>query len=274
MFTATKGGKYATDLQQQDVKVWDDNRPAAQIADFRSEQNLPLRLALLIDTSGSVKNRFHYETGAAARFVNGVADPRRDQVFVAGFSHQMQLAQDFTGDLHKVGSALQQLRDDQRDTALFDAIAHACEKLAVTGKQQRVARVLVVISDGDDNASKYALQDAARIAEWDEVTIYTIISSVRWGTNPVGDYALRRLAHESGGIALYSLSRKQIGQAFTRIQNDLRNRYEISYRPASFQADGHFRRIHIEARQMGSKLHVRARKGYYARPFSSRSDCL
>ncbi len=273
MFTATKGGKYATDLQQQDVKVWDDNRPAAQIMDFRNEQNLPMRLALLIDTSGSVKNRFRYETQAAAQFVNGVADPRRDQVFVAGFSHQMQLAQDFTGDLQRVGSALQQLYDDRSDTALFDAIAHACEKLA-GGQRQRAARVLVVISDGDDNASKYTLKDAARIAEWDEVTIYTIISSVRWGTSPVGDYALRRLARESGGIALYSLSRKQMGEAFARIQNDLRNRYEISYRPARFQPDGHFRRIHLEAKQMGSKLHVRARKGYYARPFSSPGDCL
>lgn len=178
------------------MKVWDDNRPAAQIVDFRSEQNLPLRLALLIDTSGSVKNRFAYETQAAARFVNGVADPRGDQVFVAGFSHQMQVVQDFTSDLHKVGSALQQLHDDQRETALFDAVADACEKLAASGQQPKVARVLVVISDGDDNASKYALKDAARIAEWDEVTISTIIGQRSLGHQPGG--RLRAAAADAG----------------------------------------------------------------------------
>jgi VWFA-related protein len=126
--------------------------------------------------------------------------------------------------------------------------------------------VLVVISDGDDNASLFALKDAEEIAQWDQVTIYTIITDGPSDFNPLGARALQKMAEQSGGRALYSGSRKQLAKAFTRIERELRNRYAVSYRPANFNSDGHFRRIRIVARRFGKKLHVHARKGYYARP--------
>jgi|SRR5579872_959367 len=265
MFTASRKGKYVSDLSAADVQVRDDKRPPAEIMDFRNEQDLPLRLALVIDTSGSVHDRFRFEIAAAKQFVNEVMDRQHDQVFVAGFSHQMKIMQDFTNDPDKVGRALQRLRDDQGDTAVFDSIARACKKLAEAGDRQPVARVLVLLSDGDDNASQRTLKDAAQIAQSDEVTLYTISSNPR-GLNLIGDNALQNVAEQSGGRALFPGSTKQVAKAFARIRDELRNRYAVSYRPAAFKADGHFRRIRIVARRFGKKLHVHARKGYYARP--------
>ena len=265
MFTATRKGKYITDLQREDVQVRDDKKPPAEVMDFRNEQGLPLRLALLIDTSGSVSDRFNYEMQAAGQFVKQVVDGHRDQIFVAGFSHQMRLMQDFTSNPAAVSRGLARLHDDQGDTAAFDAISRACQKLAATGDQQPVARVLVLISDGDDNASKYQLKQAAEIAQWDEVTIYTISSNPR-GLNLIGDRALEELAEQSGGRALFPESKRQVSKAFARIRDELRNRYAVSYRPAAFRPDGRFRHIRIVARRFGKKLRVHARKGYYARP--------
>jgi VWFA-related protein len=265
MFTATRKGKYVTDLQRDDVQVRDDKKPPAEVMDFRNEQGLPLRLGLLIDTSGSVSDRFRYEVHAASQFAKEVVDGRNDRVFVAGFSHQVRLVQDFTNNPSAVSRGLAKLHDDQGDTAVFDAIAHACQKLSQTGDQQPVARVLVIISDGDDNASKYKLPGAAEIAQWDEVTIYTISSNPR-GLNLIGDRALEELAQQSGGRALFPQSKRQVTKAFARIRDELRNRYAVSYRPEAFKPDGHFRHIRIVARHFGKKLRVHARKGYYARP--------
>jgi VWFA-related protein len=265
MFTATQKGKYVADLQRQDVQVQDDKWPPAEVMDFRSEQDLPLRLGLLVDTSGSVNDRFQYEMQAASQFVKQVVDPQHDRTFVAGFSHSLRVTQDFTSDPVKVSKGLGKLHDDQGDTAVYDAVANACKKLAESGDQQPVARVLVLISDGDDNASTESLKDAAQIAQWDEVTIYTISSNPH-GLNPIGDEGLQKLAEQSGGRPMFAGSKKQVAKAFSRIRDELRNRYAVSYRPAEFKPDGHFRHIRIIAKRLGKKLHVHARKGYYARP--------
>ena len=265
MFTATRKGKYVAGLQRQDVQVRDDKRPPAEVMDFRNEQGLPLRLGLLVDTSGSVSDRFRYETQAASQFAKEVADQEHDRVFVAGFSHGLRMMQDLSNQPKEISKALHHLHDDQGDTAVFDAVSSACKRLAESGDQQPVARVLVLISDGDDNASQQSLKDALQIAQWDEVTIYAISSNPR-GLNLIGDEALRNLAEQSGGQALFPDSKKQVTKAFALIRDELRNRYAVSYRPAEFKPDGHFRHIRIVARRFGKKLHVHARKGYYARP--------
>jgi VWFA-related protein len=265
MFTATQKGKFVADLQRNDVQVRDDKRPPAEIMDFRNEQDLPLRLGLLVDTSGSVSDHFRFEIGAASQLIREVVDNPKDQVFVAGFSHRMRIVQDFTHDFAQVNRALNKLHDDQGDTAVFDSIVNACRKLAEASDGQPAARVLVLLSDGDDNASSATLKDAAEIAQAAEVTIYTVSTNPR-GLNLLGDEALEKLAEQSGGRGLFPGSKKQITKAFDRIRDELRNRYAVSYRPAEFKPDGHFRKIRIVARRFGKKLHVHARKGYYARP--------
>lgn len=265
MFTATHKGKFVADLQRNDVQVRDDKRPPAEIMDFRNEQGLPLRLGLLVDTSGSVSDHFKFEIAAASQLVKAVVDDPKDRVFVAGFSHRMRIVQDFTNDSGKVSTALNKLHDDQGDTAVFDSIIKACKKLAEASDGQPAARVLVLLSDGDDNASRAALKNAAEIAQAAQVTIYTVSTNPR-GLNLLGDEALQKLAEQSGGRGLFPGSKKQITQAFERIRDELRNRYAVSYRPAEFKPDGHFRKIRIVARRFGKKLRVQARKGYYARP--------
>lgn len=265
MFTASQKGKFVAGLQRGDVQVRDDKRPPAEIMDFRNEQDLPLRLGVLVDTSGSVNDRFNFEVRAASTFVKQVVDNPKDQVFVAGFSHHMRTTQNFTNNPGEVSKGLSKLHDDQGDTAVYDSIVRACKKLAESGGRQPVARVLVLLSDGDDNASRATLKDAAEIAQAAEVTIYTVSTNPR-GLNLIGDEALQKLAEQSGGRGLFPASRKQITKAFARIRDELRNRYAVSYRPAEFKPDGHFRKIRIVARHLGKKLHVHARKGYYARP--------
>jgi Ca-activated chloride channel homolog len=264
MFTATNKGKFVTDLGRGEVQVRDDKRPPAEILDFRSEEDLPLRLGLLIDTSGSVNDRFHFELEAASQFADQVLTAQRDLAFVAGFSHHVRTVQPFTSDRGAIARGLHKLQDDQGDTAVYDAIAEACKKLASNPEQQPVARVLVLVSDGDDNASQLKLDEVTRIAQADEVTLYTISTNAR-GINLIGDDALQKLGEESGGRALFPGSSKQVSKAFARIRDELRSRYAVSYRPAEFKPDGRFRRIKIVAKRFGRTLHVHARKGYFAR---------
>jgi VWFA-related protein len=142
-------------------------------------------------------------------------------------------------------------------------------------EKDAVARVLVILSDGQSNADKLHLEDAIDIAQRSEVTVYTI------STHPpriptyldspsaiAGNRNLRKLAEQTGGRVLFPTSPKEIGKAFQKITEELRSRYAISYRPADFSNDGRYRRIVIQARKAGKKLRVRARKGYYARATS------
>jgi Ca-activated chloride channel family protein len=263
MFTATHKGKFVTDLQPTDIEVKDDKKPPESILDFRSEADLPLRLGLLIDTSGSVNDRFAFEQQSASEFLRQVLTSEHDQAFVAGFSHRSRVIEDFTSDAVRVEKAARSLHNDQGDTAAFDAIAHACRKLAGYRENHPVARVLVLLSDGDDNASHSTITEALQTAQASEVTIYTVSTNSR-GNNMIGENVLQRLAEETGGRAMFPEKKKDVVKAFANLRDELRSRYAVSYRPAQFEPDGRFRRIRIAAKKLGQKLRVHARRGYYA----------
>ncbi len=264
MFTAKLKGRFVDDLAAHDVEVREDKRDAGRIVDFRNEANLPLRLALLVDTSGSVDQRFGYEQQAARKFLEKVVARPADEAFVMGFSQRKKLAQDFTSDTNRLSHAISSLHDDGGATAVFDAVAAACRQLAGHAEVDRVARVLVLVTDGDDNSSKLALEDALAQAQDNEVTIYAL------STNPSSwesraNQVMRSLAERTGGRVFFPESKHEFGKAFTQIGDDLRNRYAIAYRPTHFEADGRFHKIRITARKFGKKLHIHARPGYYAR---------
>jgi VWFA-related protein len=120
-----------------------------------------------------------------------------------------------------------------------------------------------LLSDGDDNSSHNNLQKAIQTAQESEVTIYTL-SPNPIGVNVLGDNVLQRVAEETGGRAMFPEKKKDIVRAFANLRDELRSRYAVSYRPAQFEPDGHFRKIRIMARKFGQKLRVHARKGYYA----------
>lgn len=266
-FSATDNGKSVSDLSRSDVKILDDHKPPAAILSFHSESDLPLRLGLLIDISGSISERFTFEQHAAALFMNQVLTGKSDLAFVAGFSNSIVVAKDFTPDLGELASGINQLVP-VGGTAIWDAVSFAADKLAERPEERHVAKILVVISDGDDNASSATLKQAIEHAEKDEVTVYTV--STRYSdtrpqmSDPTGNRAMKVLAKLTGGVSFFPGSATHFSKSLTELQQVIRSRYLISYRPAEFSPDGHYRSIAIVAQKAGRKLKVNARKGYYS----------
>ena len=267
LFSATDAGKSVNDLNRNDVKILDDHKPPASVLSFRSESDLPLRLGLLIDTSGSITERFTFEQRAAVSFMEQVLTGKDDLAFVAGFSNSVVLAKDFTPDLNQLGNGINQLVP-VGGTAIWDAVSFAADKLAQRPEEHPVARILVVISDGDDNSSGATLKQAIERAERDEVIVYTV--STRYSQagkhrgDPTGNRAMRALARLTGGVAFFPGSAGHLHGSLSELQQVIRSRYLISYRPALFSPDGHYRSIAIVAEKSGHRLKVNARKGYYS----------
>jgi Ca-activated chloride channel family protein len=277
VFVAMRKGKFIHDLSQGEITLLDDKKPPASILGFRSEQELPLRVGLVIDTSSSVKERFRFEQQGADAFLQQVLRRKSDEAFVLGFSDAPKVVQDVTNDPKLLSQGVARLAIGG-GTALYDAVAAGCEKLAANPELGMFARVLVVLSDGNNNSGKLSLEEAIDVAQQDQVVIYTISTNYRstldvqdW-TGKEGNDNLRKLASETGGRTLKPPSAKAVGQAFAKIVEELRNRYAIAYRPADFKADGHYRKITIAARRQGKKLNIRTRKGYYARLVSLASN--
>lgn len=262
VFTATNGhGKFVRDLSQSDFRVLDNNQPPQSILDFRRETNLPLRVGLLVDDSGSVKSRFTFEQNAAIGFLKQVVRPGTDRAFVIGFNSHSKLMKDFTDNASQLSSAINNLRAGG-GTALYDAIYLACkEKLLRTGDQRPVRRAIIVLSDGEDNQSEVSLGTAIQMAQRAEVVIYAI-STDDSGLVMRGDGVLEQLAHYTGGRAFFPYKMNDITKAFSSIEEELRSQYSLAYKPAELAADGRYHSIEIIA--LNKKVHVRARPGYYA----------
>jgi VWFA-related protein len=265
-FAATDHGKSVENLTASDVAIRDDLRPPGAILGFRNESQLPLRLGLVVDTSDSVRDRLSFEQAAASKFLEEVVAAKDDLAFVVGVANSVFLVQDFTADRSLSSHAIGQLAPGG-GTALWDAVAFAADKLATHAEVQPVARILVVISDGEDNSSSLTLKQAIAKAQNGEVAVYTV--STRDGlaeksSAQVGDHALQTLSELTGGAAFMPGSARHLDGSLAELQQVIRGRYLVSYKPASFERDGHYRTIDIEAQKDGRQLKVFARKGYYA----------
>ena len=261
VFTATNGhGKFVRDLSQNDFRVLDNNQPP-QILDFRRETDLPLRVGLLVDDSGSVRSRFTFEQNSALSFLKQVVRPRTDRAFVIGFNSHSKLMKDFTDNQEALSSAVYSLKAGG-GTALYDAVYLACkEKLLRTGDEAPVRRAIIVLSDGEDNQSQVSLGTAIQMAQRAEVVIYAI-STDDSGLVLRGDGVLEQLANATGGRAFFPYKMSDITKAFSSIEEELRSQYSVAYKPADLTADGRYHSIEIIA--LSKKVHVRARPGYYA----------
>jgi Ca-activated chloride channel homolog len=268
LFAATDHGKSVTDLTSQDIRITDNAEPPAAILGFRSEAELPLRLGLVIDTSDSISGRFTFEQGAADRFIRNVVTGHADLGFLVGFANSVLLVRDFTSDNTKLGEGIQQLAPSG-GTALWDAVDFAARKLGSRDEPEAVARILVVITDGDDNSSTETLKQAIQSAQKGQVAVYTIstyepltgdVASV-----PIGERALKVLAEQTGGAAFVPGSIRSLGRSLDELQEVIRSRYLVSYRPAHLQLNGGFRSIDLKAQKSGHRLRVYSRKGYYAK---------
>lgn len=265
-FAATDRGKSVTNLTRSDVGIRDDQKEPAAVLGFRNEAELPLRLGLVIDTSDSVSARFSFEQEAAMQFLQKSVVGQDDLAFVIGVNNSVLLVQDLTGDQSKFAHAVGELVPSG-GTALWDAVAFAADKLASRPEVTPVARILVVISDGENNSSSTTLKEAIEHAQHGEVAVYTV-STRDYGNEDqsalIGDHALRTLSELTGGAAFMPGSIRRLNGSLADLQQVIRARYLVAYKPASFQRDGRYRPIEITAEKDGRKLRVYARKGYYA----------
>jgi len=263
VFTVTdKHGKRVTDLKQSDFRIVDDSKPAAEIRSFHAETNLPLQVGLLIDASSSVRDRFKFEQESAIEFLNQTVRRHYDDAFVVGFDATPEVTQDFTDDTESLAHGVRELRPGG-GTALYDALYFACrDKLLKQPQKGPTRRAVILLSDGEDNQSHVSREEAIEMAQRAEAIVYTISTNVS-GTKGAGDKVLERMADATGGRAFFPFQIRDVSNAFAEIQDELRSQYAVSYKPADFKSDGHFRTIEIVANDR-KNFRVRARRGYYA----------
>lgn len=261
-FTVRKGHKYVDDLTASEVSVQDDHEPVEKLLSFGRQVDLPLRLGLLVDTSDSVRDRFEFEKKLSSQFLQKIVRPGLDSAFVMGFSTEPTLVADYTDDHRQLKSGVSALRSGG-NTALFDAVVQACEKLTDTDADQPVARVLVILSDGEDNSSSAILNDTIEFAQRRDVTIYSV-STNDSEIFPPGDAVMKLLGVETGGRMFTPHSDWGMVEAFSQINKEIRSRYALSYHPSNLAEDGRYHGIDIIAERSHKKLRVVARKGYYA----------
>ena len=263
VFTVTdKHGRRITDLKQKDFSIFDDDKPPQEVRSFHAETNLPLQVGLLIDASNSVRDRFKFEQEAAIEFLNQTVHPRYDQAFVVGFDVTPEVTQDFTDDTSLLAKGVHELRPGG-GTAMYDALYFACrDKLLKAPKSGTVRRAVILLSDGEDNQSHVTREEAIEMAQRAEAIVYTISTNVS-GTKGAGDKVLERIADATGGRAFFPFQIRDVANAFAEIQDELRSQYAVSYKPADFKSDGHYRTIEIVANDR-KNFRVRSRRGYYA----------
>jgi VWFA-related protein len=262
VFTVTDShGRFVNSLKREDFKILDDNKPAVAVSSFRGETDLPLRAGLLIDASSSIRDRFKFEQEAAIEFLNQIVRPGSDQAFVMGFDAVAEITQDFTDDGERLAHGVHMLSPGG-GTALFDAIYSACaERLAHARSGGPVRRAIILLSDGEDNQSRYTREQAVEMAQRAEVIIYAISTNIS-GIKTRGDKVLTFFADTTGGRVFFPTKLEDMAADFKQIEAELRSQYAVSYRPAGLVADGRFRSISIESLRKG--LRVRCRRGYYA----------
>lgn len=280
LFTVlTKQNKIVANLNSDNFRVFDDDAPQ-EIRFFNRQTNMPLRVGLLLDTSNSIRDRLQFEQQAAIDFLYNVIRRDKDQAFLMTVDDEPEMVQGFTGDLDKLRDVILKQRAGG-GTALYDAVYHACEQLlklppAVGNPDTDLRRVMVVISDGDDNLSRHTRGEALDIAQRAGIVIYSISTSTNWilpdqeargdlanrkYLKDEGDKILQQFSDESGGRAFFPYRVEDLAQAFAYIGDELRLQYSLAYVPMR-PADGKFHKIRIEVNAKG--LQVRARRGYYA----------
>jgi VWFA-related protein len=229
--------------------------------EFVAETDLPLRLAILVDTSNSIRDRFRFQQEAAVEFVNSVMRPQ-DKAVVIGFDTGAELVADLTSDTEKLAKAIRSMRPGG-GTSMYDAIFFACkEKLMYDQPRHKFRRAMVILSDGDDNQSRYSRDQALEMALKADVTVYTISTNIT-RIESDGDRVLKYFSRETGGQTFFPFKVQDLAQSFENIANELRHQYNVLYRPDPVKTDGLFHQVDIRVK--GRKdLVVRARKGYYA----------
>ncbi len=257
-------GEFLTSLTPADFEVYEDG-VRQEITNFAQQTDLPLAIALCVDTSASVRIKLDFEKEAATDFLFSVMRTT-DRALLAEFDSGVTLLHDFTSNPNDLIREIDRLSAGG-STALYDAIYVISEQklLDVDGR-----KVMVILSDGSDLMSRFSFEDALRMAFRAEAAIYAI-STTRFGADidHEGDNALKQLAESTGGKAYFPYSVSQLGKAFAAINAELRNQYSLAYTSTNQQRDGGFRKIRVKVKR--DDVVVYYRKGYFApRPSPAR----
>jgi len=262
LFTVTdRKGRFITSLGRPDFEVLENRKPQG-ILEFAAESDLPLRMAILVDTSNSIRDRFRFIQEAAIEFINSVLRPRQDKALVVSFDTTAELVADLDDNSEHLAKLIRDLRPGG-GTSLYDAIFFACrDKLGKEQPRHKFRRAMIIISDGEDNQSRYTRDQSLEMAQKNDVVVYTISTNIsRIETD--GDKVLKYLAAETGGLSLFPFKVEDLGQSFENIANELRHQYNIFYRPEPLRTDGRYQTVEVRVKNR-KDLVVRARKGYYA----------
>ena len=263
LFNVTdKKGRFVANLQPSDFAIFDNRSAQDGLTFFQRRSDLPLHLAILIDASNSVKGHFNFERDAALGFVKKIMRTGTDLAFVVTFNDRVTTAQELTNKTTRVSRALKNTHAGG-NTALYDAIIYASEKLRQFPENQLTRRGIVLLSDGVDTVHRSTLEQAREAA----ARAQTVIFSVSTNVSPLepdaeGDPILKDLAESTGGMFLAGGNEDQLHAAFHDVQKALRNQYVIAYNPSAFHADGSYHIVEVVPHKHG--LRTNCRKGYYA----------
>lgn len=262
LFTVSdRRGRFVNNLTIDDFEVVEHKRQQ-RILEFASESDLPLRIAVLVDTSNSIRDRFKFELETASHFLETVIRRGRDKALIYTFDTQAELAQDFTDDVNVLGKKLRALRAGG-GTAMYEALYLASrDHLMKDQPRHKFRRALIIIGDGEDNASRYSRDQALEMVHKADGVIYCISTNLT-GQQTLGDRTLKYFAEETGGQAFFPFKAEDLAQDFENIANELRSQYSILYRPEPLITDGKYHPILVRVRNQRG-LVVRSRKGYYA----------
>jgi Ca-activated chloride channel family protein len=261
-------GVAVADLSQDDFTVKEDGR-TQKIALFERESSTPLSIVMAVDTSGSVFSQFKTEREAAKRFAEDILRPE-DEMDLIAFSYQADEIVPYTSDPRRIDDGLKRLVKGD-DTALYDAVYVASERLTEARADATRRRILVLVTDGGDNSSKREIGYTKAIAEAQRAgaAIYPIIIvpiMADAGRNTGGEHALIQMAADTGGKYFYVTDRDDLKTAFAHLSDDLRTQYLLGYYAPKRGVDSGFRRIDVTLKDSvkAATMSLRARTGYYA----------
>jgi Ca-activated chloride channel family protein len=264
-------GQFVSDLKQDDFRVFED-KIEQKISVF-TRADIPVTMGLVIDNSGSMREKREQVNAAAMTFVR-TSNPQ-DEAFVVNFNDEYYLDTDgeFTNDQKNLDQALSRI-DTRGSTALFDAVIGSLDHLKRGHKDKRV---LLVITDGDDDASRKTLAETMKAAAQSNATIYAI--GVFSEDDRKNDKKMVRkskkeltaLAEVTGGMAYFPDTLDQVTPVCEQVARDIRNQYTVGYYPTNTAKDGTFRNVQLQLLQPRGhgKLSVRTRTGYYAQKASA-----
>jgi Ca-activated chloride channel homolog len=255
-----KQGHLMMELPKSAFQIF-ENGVRQEIKSFRRE-DVPVSLGLIIDSSASMTDKRDRVAAAALALVKS-SNPD-DEVFIVNFAEKPSLDVDFTNDAAQLKKGLSRA-DSHGETAMRDAIRTAIEHLK--GRNKKDKKVLVVVTDGNDNSSLASLESVMRAAQQNEVLIYSVglLSDETPREAERAKRALDALAQATGGQVYYPKDVAEIDQIAPQIAHEIRNQYIVTYSPAVQELDGSFRQIRVVV-DSPDVATVRTRSGYYATP--------